>query len=57
MDNHLHTGVDTILFVTLAAIVGFHVIRFGAGMAAKQDGWLGEVGKAAGSLVTFGGTN
>jgi hypothetical protein len=57
MQGHLHTGIGAVVFVTVAAIVGFNVVRIGAAMAAKsQNSAVAKIGKSVGATVTFGGS-
>ncbi|MHB8674584.1 MAG: hypothetical protein ACYDAK_13030 [Candidatus Limnocylindrales bacterium] len=52
----MHTGIGAVVFVTVAAIIGFNVVRIGAAMLAKQSNPLAaKTGKALGATVTFGG--
>ena len=54
MNDHVHTGVVTALYVVVVAIVGINLVRFGAAWLANHD-QTATVGKAVGGLVTFGG--
>jgi hypothetical protein len=55
LQGHVHTGIGSIIFVTVAAIIGLNVVRIGAAMLAKQsNSGAARVGKALGATVTFG---
>jgi len=51
MQNHWHASIDNVVFITVASIVGWNVIRLGAAWMVKRGGSLETAGSAIGALV------
>lgn len=54
--EHLHSGIEDVIFVTIAAIVGFNVVRLSAAWLVQRGGTAEKVGSVMGGLVRFGGS-
>lgn len=53
-EGHVHTGIEEIVFVTFAALVGFTALRLLATWAAQQNGFTGQFGTGLGGALRFG---
>lgn len=55
MRTHFHVSIDHVVFITVASIVGWNVVRLGAAQMVKygkDDGLLNRAGQALGALVS-----
>lgn len=52
MSAHFHTGIDAIIFVVIAALVGRKLVTVAAAKLAKQQGIVGDVGLALGAIAS-----
>ena len=54
--DHLHNGIVSFAYITLAAIVGLNLWRLAAAkLVTSGNPTVAALGRAAGALVQFGG--
>lgn len=54
MADHVHTGIEEVVFITLAALVGFTALRLIATYTGQKGGAVGAFGTGLGGALRFG---